>query len=296
MVQHGMVAARQLASAGILRASVCNRVKNGFLFPVCPRVYALAGVPLTEKSVWIAGVLASGPGAMLAGTAAAELHGFATWNGIVDVRRPTPATRSGKRISLPTGRSYPLTLRRFRNADLRAMTTIDGIPVSGPAGPLYDLAETWEGRPKLKWAFIEADRLGLVRDEDAARMIGPNFGFKGAGALRDRARIKIPRLEMAESTLEALALEALVEAGLPIPEVNRPEGRYRLDFVYPGQKLIIEVDGGSHRGHAKRLDDHERENQLVREGWSVLRFDWWDLTESREKFTRLVREALRARG
>ena len=296
LAQHGMVAYRQLASRGILSGSISNRVKTGFLVPVCPRVYALAGTSLTDKSIWMAGVLASGSGAMLAGTAAAELHGFANWNGIVDVRRRTSVQTHGKRIQLPSGQSRPLLIRRFRKAALREAVSVDGIPAAGPVQTLYDLAEIWGGQARLKWAFIEADRLGLLDESGTDRMIGPNFGFKGAGELRKRARIKIPRLELTDTALEALTLDLLAGTDLPLPEVNKPEGSYRLDFVFVEQRLIIEVDGGSHQGLAKRLDDHERENQLVRGGWSVLRFAWWDMTERPLEVLPLIREALLARG
>ena len=179
---------------------------------------------------------------------------------------------------------------------MREAVSVDGIPATGPVQTLYDLAEIWGGQARLKWAFIEANRLGLLDESGTDRMIGPNFGFKGAGELRKRARIKIPRLELTDTALEALTLDLLAGTDLPLPEVNKPEGSYRLDFVFVEQRLIIEVDGGSHQGLAKRLDDHERENQLVRGGWSVLRFAWWDMTERPLEVLPLIREALLARG
>ena len=40
---------------------------------------------------------------------------------------------------------------------------------------------------------------------------------------------------------------AIVDGGLPCPELQHPVGRYRLDLAYPHAKLGIEFDGAHHR-------------------------------------------------
>jgi very-short-patch-repair endonuclease len=48
-------------------------------------------------------------------------------------------------------------------------------------------------------------------------------------------------------------------------------GRYIGDFVAEQQKLVVEVDGGSHRGRAQA--DRRRDEKLRRAGWRVVRID-----------------------
>lgn len=48
--------------------------------------------------------------------------------------------------------------------------------------------------------------------------------------------------------LEAILLNRITLAGLPTPAAQfrfHPARRWRADFAYPDQKLLIEVDGGS---------------------------------------------------
>jgi very-short-patch-repair endonuclease len=51
--------------------------------------------------------------------------------------------------------------------------------------------------------------------------------------------------------------------------------RYYIDFAYPSVKVAIEVDGYEKRRAKEALDrDDRRQNMLVLDGWTVLRFTW----------------------
>lgn len=51
--------------------------------------------------------------------------------------------------------------------------------------------------------------------------------------------------------------------------------RYYLDIAFPGLKLAIELDGwGVHSDRVAFVSDRERQNDLLVEGWIVLRFSW----------------------
>ena len=50
-----------------------------------------------------------------------------------------------------------------------------------------------------------------------------------------------------------------------------PIGRYIVDFVAPRAKLVVEVDGSSHR--LKRSADARRDRKLARLGYRVLRLE-----------------------
>jgi very-short-patch-repair endonuclease len=47
---------------------------------------------------------------------------------------------------------------------------------------------------------------------------------------------------------------------------------YRLDLFWPDDGLVVEVDGPEHRERIKFADDHQRDAQLQRLGYAVVRF------------------------
>jgi very-short-patch-repair endonuclease len=50
---------------------------------------------------------------------------------------------------------------------------------------------------------------------------------------------------------------------------QEPIGRYYVDFVCRGRRLIVELDGGQ---HAERREDKERDSALCGLGYRVIRF------------------------
>lgn len=67
------------------------------------------------------------------------------------------------------------------------------------------------------------------------------------------------------------------------------------DFAAPDQRVVIELDGLATHGTARALRaDLARQNFLVLQGWTVLRFTWADVLESPDLVVAAVREALRA--
>jgi very-short-patch-repair endonuclease len=70
-------------------------------------------------------------------------------------------------------------------------------------------------------------------------------------------------------------------------------GDRRLDFAYPDQKIMIELDGRI--DHSKKRifeDDRKRQNDLVLAGWTVLRFTWDDVTKRPAEVARTIERAL----
>ena len=78
-----------------------------------------------------------------------------------------------------------------------------------------------------------------------------------------------------------------VRHGLPQPQAEvvwGPSRRYRLDFAYPSLRLAIEVDGWSaHFAPEQQRYDNRRANALTRAGWTVLHYDWWEVTDDAER-------------
>lgn len=59
-------------------------------------------------------------------------------------------------------------------------------------------------------------------------------------------------------------------AGL-VPQ--HPAGRYRIDFALPGRRIGIELDGfASHSSTKAIASDRQRQRDLERAGWRIIRF------------------------
>ena len=69
---------------------------------------------------------------------------------------------------------------------------------------------------------------------------------------------------------ERVLWEALRRFNLHIRR-QAPMGRYVLDFVHHGARLVIEVDGGRHDLPEAQLHDAERDAWLNAQGYRVLR-------------------------
>src|SRR5947208_1562785 len=104
--QHGVIAAAQLYSLGFSESQVRSRAQAGWLHALHRGVYAVGHTSLTQEGVWIAAVLACGPGAALSHAHAAGLWSLRPGpeGGPIDVTLPTRAgrrRRPGIRVHRP---------------------------------------------------------------------------------------------------------------------------------------------------------------------------------------------------
>jgi very-short-patch-repair endonuclease len=80
-------------------------------------------------------------------------------------------------------------------------------------------------------------------------------------------------LRRTRSDLEDDFLDFLHRHRLPPPEVNVRLGRWEVDFLWRTQTLVVETDFfGYHRGRVAFEDDHQRDLDLRRMGFTVLRY------------------------
>ncbi|TKG64237.1 DUF559 domain-containing protein [Prauserella endophytica] len=105
---------------------------------------------------------------------------------------------------------------------------------------------------------------------------------------------------LAESPAESWTLLALIDAGLPVPvqqyRITDLAGNdiYRLDFAWPELRIAVEYDG--YEAHEKRREsDAERDADLERRGWIVVRADAVDLRDP-QRMIKAVEAAFRRRG
>jgi hypothetical protein len=123
-------------------------------------------------------------------------------------------------------------------------------------------------------------------------------GRRGARVLRDLLAERDDGCAVPLNVLERKFLKVLWTAGLDEPEkqVSVPAegaGHWRLDFVYPQHKVLIEVDGGRwHSGKQQATEDRRRDNAMNVRGWTVLRFTWEDVVHRPRYVVENVKRAL----
>lgn len=103
------------------------------------------------------------------------------------------------------------------------------------------------------------------------------------------------------SWLERRFRRLLRDAGLPPPVGNHPvelgTRRVWLDACYPVERVAIELDGRAYHLDARDWEaDLERQNDVVLEGWLLLRFPARAIRDDPESVAAAVRRALEERG
>jgi len=108
--------------------------------------------------------------------------------------------------------------------------------------------------------------------------------------LRKAIRIE-PNLTRSEA--ERRLLDLVRGARLPAPETNVMVHGHEVDFHWPGQNLIVEVDGYAfHASRGSFERDRRRDRELMAVGYRVLRFTWREITEEAHAVVAAVAAAL----
>jgi very-short-patch-repair endonuclease len=260
--QHGVAARWQLVALGLGDDAVDGRLARGRLHPLHRGVYAVGHTALKPEGRWMAAVLALGGNAVLSHSTAARAWDLRPSAGAIHVTVPGDAGRKRR-----TG----LRVHRSRTLTPQDTTTHRGIPITTAARTIIDLARTLEGRP-LEHALDLADQRQLIDfGEFRRRPIPPSLqavlSLYTAGATPTR------------SEMEERFLELCHNHGISRPEVNTRIEGIEVDFAWPDQRLIVEVDGYAyHRSPTAFESDRERDVELVLAGWRVLRFTWTQVT------------------
>jgi very-short-patch-repair endonuclease len=125
-----------------------------------------------------------------------------------------------------------------------------------------------------------------------------------AAHLRNKGRYGSPAARLllqaaddgTRSAAERLFARLLNQAGITGWRANYPVAGYKVDFVFEGPKVAVEIDGLAHHSDADDFQrDRIRQNAIALAGWQVLRFTWLDLTECPDRVIAEVKRAIRAR-
>ena len=272
--QLGVVTRGQCAALGATDAALETRLRTGRLIPVAKHVLRIAGAPSTPLQRLLIAVLDAGPGAVATLRPAAavwDLPGFG-----LDPPDVLVTIGSNHRPSVGT-------LRETRSLPSHHVTVRRSIPVVTPARLVVELAgREHPGRVErtvdaaLAASVLTPAALASAVSELAGR------GRRGSRLLRELVEHLSPGYVPPASELESRFLQLLRRAGLPEPDRQLDAGGEawvgRVDFAYPGVRLLIELDSRRWHGSAQALEsDRTRDNRLVLAGWRVIRITWRQL-------------------
>lgn len=277
MARNDWVASRaQLLALGHSAPLIDGWLRSGRLVPLLRGVYGYGRDIETPRSAWRAALLASGPGSALAGRSACE-----AWGLVRTSQRIPPQIRiasAGRRASRLSGRSASLARTRIQVAgrQLRPgdVHSFQGLAVMSPPMAVVDLASHADST-SVRFAFLEACRLGHFGRNDVEAWFRRIEGRRGASKVRPLLRLWVPELARTRSVLEGLFLLAWVARDPRVPRINTSLCGFEVDCLWPEQRLIVELDGrGYHDDPLARARDSERDRVLCGEGFRVARFSY----------------------
>ena len=288
--QAGAITAAQMRESGLSLGQQRALVRSGLIGRVGHGIYLLSSAVRDWRcSLWIE-LLLAGPGAFACRRTAATLWRF-------DGVEPGQGFRRD-RIEVGVDRARrprrPGTARLgIRPGDL---ARVSGVPLTSPERTLLDLGSVVDEaiverslECALRERLLTLDALpDLAQRAQAQRMPGARRLYR---VLQNRP----PRVAPTESDAETLFVQLARDAGFPAPARQTTlilRGRkYRLDFCWRHLRLAVEIDSALAHGPDRLSADLYRQNQLLLDGWLVMRFTWYQLTNQSALVTRDLRAA-----
>jgi very-short-patch-repair endonuclease len=167
-----------------------------------------------------------------------------------------------------------------------------GMRVTTPARTVCDIAGS-EHSHDAERALAEARIQRLLTDEDILGAIGRMGTRRGAALARQLLAHSDPGYT--RSAAERRLLHLLRAAELPLPRTNFPLHGFSVDFFWPDQRLVVEVDGHQFHAHRSAFEsDRRRDQVLVAAGYRVIRITWRQLKRQPLAVIARIAQALRA--
>lgn len=270
--QHDVFSRRQALEVGVSSSALGRHLAAERLQKVGTRTYAFGGFAVPWRGRLRAGLLDLGEGALVAGRAAACLHGL---EGFEEGPLVYLVPRSLRQRSTPGVVRTTATLGRLDR------TTVDGLACT--SGTRTVLSMVGDASPReLERATHSALRDGLTSESVLQRQLE---------VLRHQGMTDVGHMDAVlatgavQSWLEARFLELVLTAGLPEPVLQERHrlGRdraARVDFAWPGTPVVVEV--GGKRGYLtarERQRKEQRRNALQLRGKIVYFFSYEDVEE-----------------
>ncbi len=283
--QLGVITRLQLETAGITRGAIESRVQRGLLHRVYRGVYLVGHPTPAPGAREVAALLACRPPALISHRSAAALWGLA--------RGPAAGvevTVVGRNCRSRDG----LVVHRVEQLDRRDRATKSGILVTSPARTLVDFA-AGASPGEIDRALAEAYALGLLTERKLLAAIDRAPGRAGVGIVRAFLH-REAGLTLTRSDAERRLLKLVRAARLPPPLVNARVAGLEVDFLWPRERLIVEVDGYAYHGHRAAFErDRDRDAALVAAGYRVIRVTWRQIVDEPFHVVANIARALESR-
>ncbi|HEX6460909.1 MAG TPA: hypothetical protein VF032_18480 [Thermoleophilaceae bacterium] len=261
----GLVKRRELLRAKVSNEEIRTRLQTGALLWEYRGIYRVGHRAASTESTYLAAVWACGDRAFLRCRAAGFLMA------VLSGRMPAPE------VLAPTDRRVDgVSVKRYRSLHPADVTRIRGIPITTVERTLVDLAEVLQADELARACHEASVRYGTT-PEHVEAVLSRRPNSPGASKLRSVLRGDTAVLL---SKLEEGFHDLLRNAGLPLPQTNRPVGGWRVDCHWPEYGLVVELD--SYRYHNTRESwerDRLRERDARARGNEFRRYSWGDVFE-----------------
>ena len=278
--QYGVVTLGQILRLGLTDSAVRRRVGRGKLHRIHRGVYLVGHEvppPLAREQ---GALLECGDDSFLSYRTAGSLYAVLEYDGPVEV-----TTRRHR------GRPKGVIVHTSRRLERRDTTVRDGLRVTTVARTLLDCAEVLGAR-ELERAVETAFAKGKVSERQLRALIARTPGRRGGRvltALLDYRGDDGYTLSLAEDHMRRLQRVAR----LPRFLVNAKVGPFRVDFLFPDAKVIVEVDSWAHHsGRRSFEDDRRRWDDLQARGYRVVPITWTMLKHEPEATVARIAAAL----
>lgn len=251
-LQRGRISRGQLQAIGISGSTTSRLKAAGRLVRVHAGVYAVRPIVPMPLAPETAALLACGPNGLLSHRSAAALWGLCDpTDGPVEVT--IPLRRRCQQPGIRARRSGLLLPR-----DVRVK---DGLPVTSPARTLLDEAAALSARALERELDEALNVLRIVSLAELEDVLARANGRRGAALLRRLVTGRATE-RMTQSEAERAFLRLVREAGLPQPETQVNLAGFTVDFLWPEQRVVFEIDG--YRFHTSRSAfDRDRRKDLA---------------------------------
>jgi very-short-patch-repair endonuclease len=268
--QHRLITLEQLLGSGATPRAVGGLVRRRWLQPMERGVYLVGPLPGPWSREMA--VLLAHPRAVLGHWSAARVADLAGYEGRDVVCIIVPPGSSGRSAGV----------QAFRTSNLHATEwhTVHGLRTTTPARTLFDLAVPL-GRAgdtrRLEQLVATALDQRLCTGDDIRAVVARHPRSRGAGLLR-LVLGEDSEPGLSRSQAEEVLRDWLVAGDLGGWRQNARVARYEVDFAWPAERLVVEVDGWAWHSSRNRFErDRARDAALAAAGYTVLRFTWRQL-------------------
>jgi very-short-patch-repair endonuclease len=290
--QDGVFTRSQALESGIAHSTLRRALSDGRLVEVGRGVFASASAPDSFMRRIRAAALTTD--AVVSHWSAALVLGLDHDHPTLVAARRDPSSTPLHLTTSPTrSRRPPAAIEHRLQLDPNEVRVRHGIRVTDVQRTCLDLLALLPDAERRSLAF-RAKQQRWLEESDVRRGLDRRAGWTGTPGIVDVLPIFS---EDAHSEAEWLLLQILkslvgIDFALNVAVTCSNGERCVLDAVIRGLRLALEVDGRAYHGRDRFNSDRRRQNALVADGWTVLRFTWDDLTHRPREVARVITETV----